>query len=403
MRVLVIANFPSYLDGGKVRGRFLYLGELLCERGHHVEIIVSDFMHGQKAHRVKGCLIQNAYHTKITVLHEPGYQNNISLKRLWSHYQWGRNVGRYLNTIEEPDVVYCAVPSLTAGVRASMYCKKSGVRFIIDVQDLWPEAFEMVIKNKLQRTALLPFKRYVNKIYRAADTVIAVSETYVNRALSVNEKTGRGLSVFIGKDRQLFDEARLSGKTFFDESSHSDILRIAYVGSLGYSYDLRCAIKAIDICGRMDHMPHLQFVVMGEGPLRKKFEGYANEVGIDCLFTGFLPYHDMVATLCGCDIAVNPIVKGAPQSITNKVGDYALSGLPVVNTQKNLEYRQLIEDYQCGINCRVGDAEDVAYAFAVLAKDPALRKQMGNNARRFGEERFDRRNTYQQIVEAIEQ
>ena len=40
-----------------------------------------------------------------------------------------------------------------------------------------------------------------------------------------------------------------------------------------------------------------------------------------------MSYEDMVQTLVQCDIAVNPIIKGAAQSIINKVGDYAAAGL----------------------------------------------------------------------------
>ncbi|MBR5988593.1 MAG: glycosyltransferase family 4 protein [Prevotella sp.] len=422
MKIIIIANFPSALNGKEISGRFLYLGEMLCERGHQVEMIISDFNHETKSHRAEGSINHQAYQTKITVLHEPGYPNNVSIKRLWSHYQWGLNVGRYLKSIEKPDVVYCALPSLTAGVKASKYCKKHGVRFVIDVQDLWPEAFETAIRNKLLQKVFLPIRWYVNKAYRAADTVVAVSETYAARALSVNKKTDKGVIAFLGKDKELFDEFKQSGKVYHAAVSPSavcpstspstssgtvsgtaeGIVKIAYVGSLGYSYDLPGAIRAIDICQRMDNMPHLQFVVMGRGPLRKKFEDYAREVGIDCVFTGFMPFCDLVATMCSCDIVVNPILECAAQSITNKVGDYALSGLPVVNSQLNPEYRQLLDDYHCGINCKVADAEDMARALATLIKDPALRKEMGANARKLGEEKFDRRTAYQKIVKMLE-
>ena len=404
MKIIIIANFPSALNGKEISGRFLYLGEMLSEKGHQVEMIISDFNHETKRHRAEGSINHQAYQTKITVLHEPGYPNNISIKRLWSHYQWGRNVGRYLKSIEKPDVIYCALPSLTAGVRAAKYCQKHGVRFVIDVQDIWPEAFEMAIRNRLLQKIFLPIRWYVNKVYRAADTVVAVSETYAARALSVNKKTDKGVIAFLGKDMRLFDEFKQSGKVYHAAGAEpvEALVKIAYVGSLGYSYDLPGAIRAIDICQRMDNMPHLQFVVMGRGPLQKKFEDYAHELGVDCVFTGFMSFCDLVATMCSCDIVVNPILESAPQSITNKVGDYALSGLPVVNSQLNPEYRQLVDDYHCGINCKVADAEDMAKAFATLIKDPALRKEMGANARRLGEERFDRHTAYQKIVEMLE-
>ena len=398
MKIVIIANFPNRLDGSRAKGRFMYLGEILCERGHQVELIVSDFDHGKKAPRDLDAINHEAYKTKITVLHEPGYPDNISLKRLWSHYQWGKNVERYLNGINKPDVVYCAIPSLTASVKAAKYCKEHGARFIVDVQDLWPEAFVLAVKNKLMQQAFKPIAWYINKAYRAADVVVAVSETYANRALEVNRKNAKGLSVFLGNDGVLFDEARDSMKV----EKTDGILQLCYIGTLGYSYDLKCAVDAVAIYNQQKDLPPMQFLVMGGGPLKEEFENYAKEKKIDTIFTGSLPYPEMVARMCSSDILINPIVKGAAQSITNKVGDYALAGLPVVSTQENKEYRQLVDSYMCGINCRVGNAQDVADALIKLAKDPELRKQMGAMACRLGREKFDRRETYKEIVKRIE-
>ena len=396
MNILIIANFPANLDGG-APGRFTAIGERLSERGHSVEMLVSDFLHGAKKHR-RG--ISGTFKTKITMLHEPGYPKNISWQRLWSHYQWGRNVERYIEALTtKPDVIYCAVPSLTAVVRAGHLCKMYGIRFSVDVRDLWPEAFMMAVKNKLLQKVFIPLEKYVNQIYSAADGIVGVSETYVNRALQVNKKVKSGLSIYLGNDGGVFDAAR--DNCVYTHCSNGS-LRLAYIGSLSYSYDIKCVIDALSLYNKKKSLPHIKFVVMGRGPLMQEFEQYSKEKDVDCEFTGLVPYSEMVGRMCACDIVINPIVKGSAASIINKVGDYALSGLPVINTQENMEYRYLLEEYHCGINCRVGNAEDVADALVRLAKNPELRKEMGRNGRRLGEERFDRRKTYQKIIELIE-
>lgn len=399
MNIVIIANFPTDLDGGISKGRFLYLGEMLCERGHQVEMIVSDFSHLEKKHREPGSIKQEAYKTRITALHEPGYPNNVSIKRLWSHYRWGCEVEKYLRSIEKPDVVYSAIPSLTANVKAANFCKNNHIRFIIDVQDLWPEAFVLAVKNKILQVGFKPIEWYVNRIYKSADLVVAVSETYAERALRVNRKVRKGLIVYLGNDGALFDDACQSQVI----EKPAGVLQLCYIGTLGYSYDIKCAIDALAIYNQNQEMPPMQFVVMGRGPLQEEFEEYANKQNVTVLFTGALPYSEMVARMCNCDILINPIMKGAAQSITNKVGDYALAGLPVVSTQENVEYRKLVERYQCGINCECGNAQDVAKALTKLAKDRNLRQVMGNNARKLGTERFDRRITYGEIIRVIEQ
>ncbi len=78
---------------------------------------------------------------------------------------------------------------------------------------------------------------------------------------------------------------------------------------------------------------NLVFKVLGDGPMLNDFIEYARTLGINCDFVGRVNYNKMIGYLSASDIAVNPISKGAAQSIINKHGDYAASGLPVVNTR----------------------------------------------------------------------
>ena len=85
------------------------------------------------------------------------------------------------------------------------------------------------------------------------------------------------------------------------------------------------------------------------------FKRYAKELNVDAVFYGRLSYEKMCGEISECDVAVNPIVHGAAQSIINKHADYAAAGIPIINTQEAMEYRNLIDDYRCGINCECGN------------------------------------------------
>lgn len=394
MKIFIIANFAERLKGQN-DGRFEYLADMLVRRGYDVTFITSDFDHFTKKHRD---FVSEKYSYKIQLIHEPGYKTNVSLKRLYSHRIWGHNVYKYLQISKKPDLVYIAVPSLTVGVKTVEYCKVNKIRLVADVQDLWPEAFFLAIRNKILQNCFLPIKWYVNKIYKSADLLLAVSQTYLDRAMAVNHHSD-GYSVFLGNDGAAFDVGRIK----YSVKKPSKEFWIVYIGTLGHSYDIPCVINAIKkLNGKSSEGDIIRFIIIGDGPLKKTFEDYAQMNGVNCEFTGGLAYQEMVGRMCSCDVVMNPIVKGAPQSITNKVGDYALSGLPVISTQENPEYRQLVEEYQCGINCECGNSDQVADAINTLAKNPALRIQMGENARRLGVEKFDRRSTYIQIIDALE-
>lgn len=396
MKIVIIANFTRALDGER-ENRFSYLADEFAKRGHQVELIISDFSHGQKRPRLEP--YYDKYPFKITMCHEPGYAKNVSIRRLYSHFVWGLNVHKYLKTSSQPDVVYSAVPSLTAAAKAAAFCRENRIKFVVDVQDLWPEAFQMAIHNKFLQKAFWPMRRLADCSYREADLAVAVSETYVNRVLSVNRKGAKGLSVFLGNNGVLFD----SGVDHFKVERKGNEIIVCYIGSMSESYDIPCVLDALKYIKENSLSPvPIRFVLIGGGAFKEKFERYAATVYPDAEFLGNKPYIEMAGLLSSCDIAINPIVKGSVASIINKVGDYALAGIPVVNTQESLEYRGLVDKYSCGINCKCGDVLDVADAIVKLASNPDLRLSMGGASRRLAEEKFDRRNTYGHIVDAVE-
>lgn len=393
--IVIIAHFCRDFSETD-NGRFMYLCKELSKE-NKVEIITSDFSHGKKHHKE---LLKHVWPFTITFLHEPGYKRNISIRRFISHHSWGKEVKKYLEKRVKPDVVYCAVPSLTAPFEAAKYCEKNGIRFVIDIQDLWPEAFQMAFRVPVLSPAVFaPFKRIADGIYRRADAVCAVSQHYVDRALSVSEKCKTGHVVFLGTRLETFDSNVKETEPKIRKISNEE-LWLGYCGSLAASYDIPCVISALKILKERGVMIPV-FIVMGDGDRRAEFEKSAKEENIKAEFLGRLPYNQMCAQLVQCDIVVNPIVKGSAASIINKHGDYASSGLPVLNTQESLEYRQLVDFYSMGLNCNNEDPNDLADKMEIILKDKELRQEMGRNARKCAEERFDRGISYKQLIQCI--
>lgn len=397
-RVVIIDHFSKAPDEPG-NNRFIYLAEMLCASGYDVEVITTTFAHIRKQQRQTTGKQYDGLAYKFTMLPEPGYPRNVCLKRFYSHYVFGKNLSRYLETMERPDAVLAAVPSLDVGTAAGNYCRRKGIPFIVDIQDLWPEAFKLVLKLPvISDIAFSPMTMQANHFYGQADRVIAVSETYKRRGLKNNRKDSTGLCVYLGTDLDRFDENSSS----IAVKKPADEIWIAYVGTLGHSYNIEIIFDALnrlpDETGR-----RAVFHVFGDGPYLERFQEYAKKCKVSSVFHGRMDYPSMTAYLCKSDIAVNPIVKGAAQSIINKHADYAAAGLPVVNTQECEEYRNLISEYQCGINCGVESVDEVAKALQVLIENPEKRRQMGANSRRMAEEKFDRKNTYQQIVQRIDE
>lgn len=392
--IVIIANFCSDLSDLNNNNRFVYLCNELS-KNNNVELITSDFRHGKKTHR-QGNTMDTPY--KITCIHELGYKKNVSIQRFFSHKLWGKAVGKYIESIEKPDIIYCAVPSLTAPLVAAKYCKKNNIKFIIDIQDLWPEAFKMILNlSFINKLIFYPFQHKANKIYSCADEIIAVSEQYVARALAVNKKVTRGHCVYIGTKLQKYDDGVAGNPVIFKPRNE---IWIGYCGSLAISYDIPNLIFAMDILHKKG-INNIKLIIMGDGGYKQIFEDLAREKQVNAHFTGKLPYNQMAAQLNQCDIVVNPIKRGSAASIINKHADYAASGRPVINSQENKEYRKLIEKYHMGLNCNNEDAVDMADKLEYLIKNYDVRIEMGKNARRCAEENFDRQYSYQKIIDLL--
>jgi glycosyltransferase involved in cell wall biosynthesis len=389
--IIIVAHFTR----GTIEGRFNYLAKLIANKEFNIELITSDFSHAKKQRKERSFEGEPTPNYKITLIKESGYPKNVCLRRFYSHYIMSKNLEKYLSNREKPDMIYCAVPSLDVAYVTAKYANKHKIRFIIDIQDLWPEAFRMVFNIPvISHLIFAPMKRKADYIYQSADEIIAVSETYVKRALEVNRKCTTGLAVYLGIILENFDVYK-SRKPILDKPYNE--FWIAYIGTLGHSYDIPTVIDSLKIL-KDKSISNIKFIVMGNGPLKDKFEKYAKEKEIGFVFTGALNYAYMVSLLCRCDCVVNPIKSKSAATIINKHADYAASGLPVLNTQECDEYRQLINKYKMGFNCINSDAVDLADKINKLYEDTDLRMEMGLNSRRCAEDLFSRSTTYHKIL-----
>jgi len=372
-----------------------FVPKLLHNAGYSVEMITSNFSHHRKEY-MNPESEERAY--KLTVLKRKGYKKNVSLARLFTGFMYAQKVKRHLKKRNKPDVIYISgVASFLADV-VRKYAIKNNIKLVVDVRDLWPEAFKMVFNVPIISSILyLPFKLRANRIYRDADELVAVSETYLQRALSVNSKVKNGHVIYLGTSLKEFDSHAKQATTI--KRDPKEILLI-YVGTLGNSYDLRTTFEAMSRL-RNKGYDYVKLIVLGSGPMENGLKKYAKKLEINVDFYGRLPYKKMVPILVSCDIALNPIKPNAAQSIINKHADYAAAGIPVVNTQDFQDYRTMVENNNIGLNARNNDSKDMAEKIIYLVNKPKLRKTMGQNHRKLAEDKFDRDIIYRKLLDIV--
>ncbi|HEZ6364729.1 TPA: glycosyltransferase [Neisseria meningitidis] len=383
MNITIVAPYCS-LPSEPYFNRFWYLAERLSQ-SHDVLLITSRFRHYDKSfRRHEDAEAASQGRLKVMLLEESGYGKNVSLERVASHYRFVKNFEQWLKNCRpgEQDIVYSAYPLIATNLLLGKHKARLGYKLIVDVQDVWPESFSSVVPFlKKVPHKLLPFASRANRAYRCADALVAVSQTYLDRAKEANPNVP-GEAVYIGTDfAAIAPPPRFRSKT----------TRLFYLGTLSYSYDVETVCKGVRKL--LDDGENVELHIMGGGPDLEKLKQYENRA---IKFYGYLPYSEMMSIAKGCDIAVNAIHSHAMQSVTNKLSDYMALQKPILNSQTNAEVLSLL-NLLPHENYRSGDVD----SFVQAAKDILKRK---NDPVQSDEivRRFRRDISYRKIVNLIE-
>ena len=165
--------------------RFTYIANLLLLNGNDVEIVTSDFLHSTKTYRNCEETLKK-WNFKITFLHEKLYKKNVSFKRIAAHNYFSKELKKYLRVRKKPDSIYLAFPPIGSANATVDYATKNNIPLVVDIQDLWPEAFSIKFGNNyLIKLLSHPAKRKENRVFQKSSTICSVSNEYTERALRV--------------------------------------------------------------------------------------------------------------------------------------------------------------------------------------------------------------------------
>ena len=397
-KIALVANAVA-LPGEKGLDRLAFLAELLTGCGYEVELITSRFQHWHKAFRSKEQVAALDLPYRVSLVEEIGYSKNIQLKRILSYRRLARNIKNHLYS-NRYDLVYCLIPDNQFAAVAAQYAKAKNIPFLIDVEDLWPEAMRMVFDVPLISDLIFSYyTHYARKAYRLADGVIGSSDYYRDTALRYGTNAKYLQTVYVGNRLDAFDAGVRTHLASIDKEDGE--FRVVYAGTLGTSYDIPTLIRAADSL-KQQGVEQLHVVLLGDGPLRSDFEELAAQLRGRVTFTGYVPFEVMAAHLAKADVTINSLVRKASQSIVSKIGDYLAAGKPMINTGLDPEFRAKVEADGFGINVEPENPEALAAAIRRLMDDPIARATMGAAARQIGEAQFDRPVSYQKIVAMID-
>lgn len=401
MKRIAIITMGVKLNNENGYTRFRFLSEFLVEKGYEVDLITTSFQHWAKAQRNLEKVMEEKYPFNLRFIPEPGYKKNIDFRRIWSHHVAAENLKKMLEEDGAYDLIYCEIPPNDVALAAAKYAKDHNIPFVADVNDLWPEAMHMVIDIPVISNILFyPLQRDAEKVYSLCSGVVGTSDEYADRPFKRQNKDIPKRTVYVGNELAVFDKGVEVNMPDIEKGAEE--FWVSYAGTIGTSYDIKTMILAADELMKRGYT-NIHMKILGGGPLKEELEELAGTLKGNVEFVGYAPYEKMAAYLTKSDVLVNSFVKKAPQSIVTKIGDYLAAGKPMINTCSSPEFKKKVENDGFGVNVEAEDKKILADAIIDLFENEELRTEMGRKARKIAEEQFDRPNSYNVIVELMEE
>ena len=272
------------------------------------------------------------------------------------------------------DGVLAMSPPLTLGL-TGWFTKlfRSGM-LVFNIQDIFPDAAAQTgaITNKQILRAARWFERLS---YERSDAVVLLSEDLKqNVAAKLSTKFHDRLHVipnFVDTSAIVPGDRMTSYRR---ELGIDDRVIVLYAGNVGFSQSLELVLAAAR------SMPHIAFVINGDGAARKSLQDEVNAADIDNVyFADYQPIERLSEVLSSGDIHVVPLKTGlASVSVPSKMYSILSAGRPVVAAiDAGTEIPRTLVESGAGIAVAPDNEAEFILALQILISDGAKRVAMG--------------------------
>ena len=280
--------------------------------------------------------------------------------------------------LESADFIHAHVP-YRVGIPAMRAARELGLPFVYEMRGMWEESAVASGRWKAGGLAHRRFRRMETKVLREADSVICISETLRQEAIS------RGVSedkisvvpnavdiVTQQEESELLHEMKekLQGK-----------LVVGYIGSLRELEGVDLTAKAVSIL--KEQGVDVNFFVLSSESGQDELRDYCESLGIaeQSHIVGPVPHEQVAPFYDLIDIFVvsRPDTRVTRLVTPLKPFEAMRSGRAVVMSDLPA-LAEIIEDGKTGLLYPAGDAQKLSKVIHELLEDESKRAKLGNNA-----------------------
>lgn len=323
-QIVVVTNSSNY------EPRAERVAAYFCREGHNVTVIESDFNHREKRQikRERGGYIY---------LKTIPYYKNISVRRLYSHYNFSEKFFREIQ--KRPiDLLYVLVPANSLVKFAALYKKVyPSVKIVYDIIDLWPESLPLKKIRNVYPVQI--WKNFRNNYLGEADLVITECKLYQ----TILQKSLEGLEV-----RTLYWPKNEMIKPKLPESLTKKELHMCYIGSISNIIDIPFIIALLK---KIQLRKKVTLHIIGDGEKRAELLEKLKKVEIGIQYYGAL-YDDKIKNdiMGHCHYGLNIMKADVCVGLTMKSVEYLAAGLPLINNIRGDTW-DFVEMEDVGLNC----------------------------------------------------
>lgn len=344
-------------------------------RGWDVTIVRPSFCHHTKRFmEEKLDFSPEAYKTRY--LECGGYQGHMSFRRVLFHFRYGAECFRFLlNSGLESQSKYdaCVFVStpLEACFMAMVACKFKKITFVLDLQDVWPDAIikRLSIFKRIIFSPFLAFQKLLQiATFRYSDSVISVSAGFLSRTARLREAKRKNDDVFfLGypvPEKQITLGKKAGGN---HDSFEKPRFTFTYVGTLSHNYVLETVLAAAKILSK--RQVDCEFIIIGDGPDGKRLREISDDIQI-VSFLGWQDFSQISEVFRRTSVGLIPCDSDI-DTMPNKLFEYVCNRIPVLSSLEG-EAQRFIEENNVGFSYGAYDVESLVRLCLRLEGDREL-------------------------------
>ncbi|MEW6638469.1 MAG: WcaI family glycosyltransferase, partial [Actinomycetota bacterium] len=288
-----------------------------------------------------------------------------------------------------PDVVILVEPSLFGAPAALLVARLCGAKSWLHIQDFEVDAaLELGLLRGAWTRRLL--YRAEGLLMRRFSRVSTITEAMVRRVLDKGVPEERTALFPNWANLEIVSPMPRDNEVRRELGAGPEDVLVLYAGNMGEKQGLELILEAAHRLGRRRDV---HFAMVGAGAARRRLEQEARARGLENLrFFPVQPMERLSPMLAAGDVHL--IVQrreAADLVMPSKLTNILAAGRPSVATaEPGTALYDVLDGQGCGIIVPPGDADGLVRAIETLADDIGRREKMGQNARRYAEDRLDK-------------